>query len=503
MSNNLSNININEKNLIKNQYSISLLKECLDCKLIDEREVYSIQQEISLILIDLIKKYTNGQSTSVRTEVAEKLLISLWYAIDAYINKLENLEKRIVELTAKNIKNMYIEGIKILENDLIELESFYELMINRKLDTNSIAYNDTLVELSSFFKNYVIKFEAHDVPVSIDYPLALDDMDVQGIYYVKNYIESIDIENRFCNLFKKKDREKLFYDYGVTYKIDCDVILTNLFELIINNCIFSTILGNEPTNLEISEYEYEFLERQFKSMYNNNVEDEVIDYEENNIIELIQVDNNLNYNDFEEINREIRKNKKITSLLMKAIEVLIKRLNIEDEAMIRYIKRYENIFIESVLGSIRDDIFKGMITVSSSKNESLENYIIDDESKLDDELFREVFNKILDSTSIVEKIKIIKENINAKKDFIDILEAECLFEEEYLMLFSELSELELAILGSVVFYEDIRMKEINLLEFLVSKKSETTSWKIEYIDFMKKQNESKIHSIEEYMKQIN
>ncbi|VFC58272.1 Uncharacterised protein [Clostridioides difficile] len=30
MSNNLSNININENNLIKNQYSISLIKECFD-----------------------------------------------------------------------------------------------------------------------------------------------------------------------------------------------------------------------------------------------------------------------------------------------------------------------------------------------------------------------------------------------------------------------------------------------------------------------------------------
>ncbi|HDO9525081.1 TPA: hypothetical protein P5Q00_003965, partial [Clostridioides difficile] len=290
MLNNLSNININENNLIKNQYSISLLKECLNCKVIDEREVYNIQQEISLILMDLIKKYTNGQSTSVKTEVAEKLLISIWYAIDAYINKLGDIEKRVVELTAKNVKKVYLGGIEILEEELVRLKDFYKLMMSRKLDTNSIAYNDTLMELSSFFKSYIVKFEAQDVPVSIDYPLALDDMDVKGIYYVKNYIESIDIENRFCNLFKKKDREKLFYDYGVTYKIDCDVVLVNLFELIINNCIFSTILGNEVTNLEISKYEYEFLEKQFKNMYNNITEDEVIGSEESNIIELIEVD---------------------------------------------------------------------------------------------------------------------------------------------------------------------------------------------------------------------
>ncbi|HBG2193593.1 TPA: hypothetical protein KPK01_002532, partial [Clostridioides difficile] len=265
------------------------------------------------------------------------------------------------------------------------------------------------------------------------------------------------------------------------------------------------------TNLEISKYEYEFLEKQFKNMYNNITEDKVIDSEESNIIELIEVDDsfntevdsNLDYNDFEEINREIRINKKITLLLMEAIEVLIKRLSIEDEDVIRYIKKYEKIFIESVLSSIKSNTFKSMVTVSKNKKEHLEDYIVDDESKLDDESFREIFNEILDSTSIIEKIRIIKENINAKKDFIDILESECLFGEEYLMLFASLSELELAILGSVVFYEDIRMREINILEFMLNEKTETTLWKIEYIKFMKRQSEDKIYSIEEHMNKIN
>ncbi|HAT4814478.1 TPA: hypothetical protein I9582_001459, partial [Clostridioides difficile] len=257
--------------------------------------------------------------------------------------------------------------------------------------------------------------------------------------------------------------------------------------------------------------EYEFLEKQFKNMYNNITEDKVIGSEESNIIELIEVDDsfntevdsNLDYNDFEEINREIRINKKITLLLMEAIEVLIKRLSIEDEDVIRYIKKYEKIFIESVLSSIKSNTFKSMVTVSKNKNEHLEDYIVDDESKLDDESFREIFNEILDSTSIIEKIRIIKENINAKKDFIDILESECLFGEEYLMLFASLSELELAILGSVVFYEDIRMREINILEFMLNEKTETTLWKTEYIKFMKRQSEDKIYSIEEHMNKIN
>ncbi len=96
------------------------------------------------------------------------------------------------------------------------------------------------------------------------------------------------------------------------------------------------------TNLEISEYEYEFLEKQFKNICNNIAEDKVIVSEESNIIELIEVDDsfnteadsNLDYNDFE----------KITLILMEAIEVLVKRLRIEDEVVIRYIKNMKKIY---------------------------------------------------------------------------------------------------------------------------------------------------------------
>lgn len=68
-----------------------------------------------------------------------------------------------------------------------------------------------------------------------------------------------------------------------------------------------------------------------------------------------------------------------------------------------------------MLSSIKSNTFKSIVTVSKNKNKHLEDYIFDDESKLDDESFREIFNEILDSTSIIEKIRIIKENINAKK----------------------------------------------------------------------------------------
>ena len=44
-----------------------------------------MQIKISEILKDLIMRYTKGESTSVTVEKAEKLIIGIWYTIDAYM----------------------------------------------------------------------------------------------------------------------------------------------------------------------------------------------------------------------------------------------------------------------------------------------------------------------------------------------------------------------------------------------------------------------------------
>lgn len=87
------------------------------------------------------------------------MLILIWYVIDVYINKFGDIEKRVVELIVKNVKKVYFGGIEILEEELVRLKDFYKLMMSRKLDINLIVYNDILMELLSFFKSYIVKFE--------------------------------------------------------------------------------------------------------------------------------------------------------------------------------------------------------------------------------------------------------------------------------------------------------------------------------------------------------
>jgi hypothetical protein len=51
--------------------------------------------------------------------------------------------------------------------------------------------------LPIFLKKYNILFEAHNTMASIDYPLAVDDMSLQGVFYIRQYLERLHIESQF------------------------------------------------------------------------------------------------------------------------------------------------------------------------------------------------------------------------------------------------------------------------------------------------------------------
>ncbi|MCY9043725.1 DUF6179 domain-containing protein, partial [Bacillus inaquosorum] len=63
---------------------LSLLQEGQQAGVITSQRAYQIQAEIMQILQQLMRQYTQGESTSVTTETAEGIMVSILYALDAY-----------------------------------------------------------------------------------------------------------------------------------------------------------------------------------------------------------------------------------------------------------------------------------------------------------------------------------------------------------------------------------------------------------------------------------
>ena len=374
----LINENFHASNLSKYQYTISLINECVRCEILPKAFLYNVQIKISEILKDLIIRYTKGQSTSVTVEKAEKFIIGIWYTIDAYMKTFENLEIAIDTLKKEEISYIYERGKGVLKEDFKITEKLYEKTLKNQICTDLMAYNTTLSGIENFFKYYDLEFEPDENAADIDYPLIFDDWDMVGLYYMKNYLWNLYVENEICNKFDNKDIHKILKTYGDIYKIDYRDLLINIFEMTINNAVFSILCNSN--SLEIEKEEFEKL--------NNNL-------------------------------------KKITT-----------------------------------------------------------------------EEVRELIEEIISSDNIYEKITLINKKINSIKDYVDMLKSDCLFEDEYMMLYMSLSNLELSFLGKYVFYGEYRIEDIELKKYLRKKINTTNEWEKFYIEYLKSLSESKLKEIE-------
>ena len=442
--------------IITKDYTINILKWGYLNKKFSENFILSIQQDIGSLLNKTIQKYCRNSSTSVTVEVGEQLLESIYYTMDANFRDDFNMDKYIELFKQNSIEVIFKMGEQKLKDLFEETKQIYNRVCQNKYNTEVIAYNNTLLkEFGNFFDIYDMKFNAQDIKISVDYPLIFGDNNLNGLYYIKNYLEIIELENKFCNHFKSKEVELLLDINARRYKLDYRDLLTNIFEIVINNTILSTIIDGEFKDFYIFEKEMDYL----KSNLNlDNIEQEV----ENSINKIIE------------------------------------NFNIDDEKEIQYISLYKNKFIQELKSCIMQDSIENIVVICDIDKEEKSKIILT-EDKLSDDGFRDVLDKIENENNINKKVDIIKSNINSFDDFCDILKSDCFYNEEYKILFDSLEDIELALLGKFIFFEEIEMSRFNFLNEIFKERQYDYIWQESYIEYMKNQVINKINNIQNYI----
>ncbi|WP_425446510.1 DUF6179 domain-containing protein [Dethiothermospora halolimnae] len=451
--------------LEQNQYTASLLNETLKLGLLNIKEVSRIQTEVSYILEKLIMRYTKGESTSVTVETTKKLLSSIMYSIDAYMMNYDDVEKSIIDLKTKDIKEIYIKGVELVSLYYEKTMKDYRKIKRNKLNTKLEAYNATIYEaIPLFFRKYEIMFGAHNTMASIDYPLALpvDDIKIRGVFYIKKYLEHLDIETEFCKHFREEDIEEILISFGRNIRMDYKIELINIFELVINNSIFSILSGGKGEEIAISSSQYKFLNEKFDNLMNYDIE----------------------------------------LLIDQAFQKLINTLKINSFRVLDYINKYKKVLMGRVINGVENKSLDSIVI--TNKKESIKNNTITFRAteKLRDYEFNMLVKKLIRSISSEDKINMLNTSIKSLHDMIDIFNANCLFENEYIDLFSTLSDMELTILARIAFYEELRGNSINLLDAISCQKEIKDEWQIHYIKFLTKLNKDRIKSIETYLDKI-
>ena len=402
MNNNIINKEENMENLLsKEHFFQSLLQVLYYNDYLNKAEIEGIQFQILDILKENVNYYTKAESCSVKVEVAEQLILSIYYTIGIYLKSKSIMRERIKLIKENKMKELFLKGEKLLRIKVEEGKRLLEHVQKTKLKTGNIAYLDTIdYGIPPFFKEYDIRFSSHEAPGSIDYPLAIDEMDLVGIEYILEYLTKLNYENMFCSNFDNEEIQFLLKGYDK----NCDHLLINIFELVLTNYLGCVLIGKEGRSLNITEIDRYYLRNKMENLCED------------------------------ELNIEI-------GLVAKRI---CDNFSIEHSSFVNYVSRTAiKIMPEIKRNIVIDKLEKTFITLDKSSD----NYIeYEDGKSMDNSKFKIITEEIRACSEVEDKIRIIKSEICSLKDLADVLGADCIFGDEFFEIFRTLNELDITLL---------------------------------------------------------
>lgn len=400
----MNNKIINKEDLLENQlnhehYLQSLLQVLHLNGFLNIEEIENIQLQILNILTETLGYYTRNESSSVRVEVADKIMLSIYYTIGLSLKKEAHIKAQVSTMKQLKIKKLFKDGEEIIKEKVKECEDLLKQVQETRLETINYAYVDTVeYGISLFFKEYDVRFGAHETPGSIDYPIGCDEMKLVGVEYIEDYLKKIDMENKFCSYFKQEDIEALLKGFNT----QSHHLLINIFTLVLMNALGCSLVGKEVTKLDMNEGDRVYLKNKLETSHDFN------------------------------------------KCIYDGTEKIIKSLSIEKENMIDYIK----VVIENMIPDIKSSLEKDKLEmIFLSLDRSVDNIIeYEDGESLENSIFKEITEEIRACEDVKEKIEIIREEFHSLKDLVDVLGADCIFEDEFIEVFKALDDFEIALL---------------------------------------------------------
>lgn len=456
--------NINKSHLSHSQYTISFLNEALRINMLNVEEVYDIQSKLMVILKRLIGYYTKGKSSSVSSDTAEGIFASILYAVDAYMVQFDDPKRAVTFLKTTKVSSIYEKGLGLVRQCFKDTEKLYRNINNNKLDVAVEAYNVTIEEsIPVFLRKYGITFDAQNTMASIDYPLTIDDIRIQGVFYIKQYLTRLKVETEFCRLFNQEELQIILINYGKICRFDYRIELFNIFRLIFNNAVFSVLSGGNANQLRISEDQYKQL-----------------------------------YNLFTQSN-----DSQINSIIYRAIDQLGKGLNISETYLRDYMEHCGVDLIQMIINAVNHNNLQTLIIMDREWKSKFIVTTFKESDRMSDNRFRLLIEEIMGCDKTEGKVVMIRENFHSLHDYIDMLQTNCLLTNEYGVLFNTFGDIELAILTKMVFYEELRDDTVNLSSAVMKEKEAESEWKVQFIEFITNMNTERKNAIEKFVYDID
>ncbi|NFD76635.1 hypothetical protein FC744_05465, partial [Clostridium botulinum] len=155
-------------------------------------------------------------------------------------------------------------------------------------------------------------------------------------------------------------------------------------------------------------------------------------------------------------------------------EICLEILEIKNTELMTYIKK--GILNVALLINERIKLNK-LETVFISFNEEESNEIIEytDGIRMANSKFKKLTEEIRECSLVEDKILLIKNNIKSLEDLVDMLNADCLFGDEYITFFKSLSKMEIVLLSKYISdlsFEDEKDLYVEFNKYILSLRKE-------------------------------
>jgi len=438
--------------------TLGMLAHGQQARIFTVSDVQKIQSEILVLLQEKIKQYNHSESSSVRVDTAEYILRSILYTMDFYLMAY-NDEQKLSLLKRSTVYSIYQLGLEALEEQLEGSRLLYQQVARNSLDKGTFAYNSTIEQaIPDFFRKYDLAFGAHDTITSIDYPVYNDDQAVSGIRYIKQYLQKLDLENRFCLTFSQSSITGLLQKYGHIYGIDYRDTLANISEIVLGNGIFAELVGDYPGSLKISPLQFRVLQELLHPM----------------------------------------QEQAILALIDRSQAKLLDHLGLTDSRFSSYFSDFPANLTPRIIQALKNDSLANIIVLDPvPSNRSFQQFF--QGPKLDPKSFRMLVDYLLQCSDSSSKIHLIGRQVKSLDDFLDILEAGCLDREDYLSLFKTLGNLELSFLLRAVLPEAVRCQDFEQILVSLDSPCNQEDWRTVLKQILAELPEDRFKAVEKFI----
>lgn len=368
---------IKAEELSSKYYFQSLTQQASRCGLLSDSVLSTLQTDLFFILSEQTDKWSRGESSSVPTEKAQDIMASILYVIGIQLKSYETPELAVDILKSEPLKVLFEQGLKLVRRKMAISKHLQKKIIENLLDTPNVYYRSTISDgINGFFKLYRPQFAAHEIHITVDYPIIIGRPELDGIEFIEQYLRCIQAENAFCVHFASQNIHHLLCGLTQDYRS----VPLNIFEPVLLSALGLVIQGRSPKKLDLEKDDISFLYQQFSGQSNSKVQD----------------------------------------CLRKALFDLNKELDLPEISM-----EYASLCIPKLVVAIQNAVKmktldKVFLIPAYPEQETQSTISYGD--RMSDRKYQKLVEKIFQTDSSEEKIELILNEVHSLADFLDILD---------------------------------------------------------------------------------